>query len=247
MPSPRTAFSTERIHWSGWSRRRPGTPSTNWAWVVERVARRTRSPAGRPGAGAYPGAWQEPVPNDAAASSTNRSCAEIAGCGHDHVGGTVVGLPEAVDRRRGQRPDALLRACDLPPQRRVAEHGEIEQHVDVLGGIVEVRADLLDDHVALAVDLVLIEPRPDDQLAEDVHRDRGVAGRDAHVVDRRLAVGRRVERAAEAFDGLGDRARRRVVARSLERDVLHEMGTPRLVGRFVAGAREHVRLDRDGP
>ena len=55
-----------------------------------------------------------------------------------------------------------------------------------------------------------VEERPDDQLAEHVHRPLGLAPRHADPVDGRLAVRGRVERAADALDRLGDGARRRV-------------------------------------
>ncbi len=128
--------------------------------------------------------------------------ADVAGHRDDRVRRAVRRPPEVADRRRGQGPDAGLVAADLAAERAVPEHRLLEQDLGVLGRVVEVRADLLDDHRALAVDLVVGEARPDDQLAEDVHRPRRLAPRDADPVDRRLAVGGRVERAADALDRL---------------------------------------------
>ena len=91
----------------------------------------------------------------------------------------------------------------------------------------------------------LVEVRPDDQLAEDVHRAGRLAARDADPVDGRLAVGRRVERPADALDRLADRARRREARRALEGDVLHEMGHAGLRGRLEARTRQDVRRDGD--
>ena len=64
-----------------------------------------------------------------------------------------------------ERPNRLLVAGDLPAERRITEERLVEQDLDVLGGIVEVGADLLDDDVALLVDVLVAEQRPDDQLA----------------------------------------------------------------------------------
>ena len=61
--------------------------------------------------------------------------------------------PERRDVLVGQAAHAVLVAGDLPAQRRVAEERSIEQVEDVLAGIVAVRADLLDDDVALAGDV----------------------------------------------------------------------------------------------
>ena len=91
-----------------------------------------------------------------------------------------------------------------------------------------------------------VEHRPDDELAEDVHRPGGLAARDADPVHGRLAVGRGVERPADALDRLADRARRRVRGRALERDVLHEVGDADLAGGLEARAGEDVGRDGDG-
>ena len=105
----------------------------------------------------------------------------------------------------GQGPDVGLLAADLATERAVTEHRGLEQHLAVLGRVVEVRADLLDDDRPLALDIGRLETRPDDELADDVHRAGRLAPRDADPVDRRLAVGRGVERAADALDRLADR------------------------------------------
>ena len=138
-----------------------------------------------------------------------------------------------------------LLAADLAPQRTVAEHRGLEQDLAVLGRIVEIRADLLDDDRALALDIGRLEPRPHDQLADDVHRALGLAPRHAHPVDRRFAIGRGVERATHAFDRLADRTGRWVRGRALEGQVLHEVGDPDLPGGLEPRAGQHVRGDGD--
>ena len=134
---------------------------------------------------------------------------QVADDRHDGVGRPVGAPPEVVDGRLRQGQDVRLLAADLATQRPVPEHRRLEQDLAVLGRVVEVRADLLDDDRPLALDVRALEPRPDDQLADDVHRPGRLAPRDAHPVDRRFAVGRGVERAADPLDRLADRPRRR--------------------------------------
>jgi hypothetical protein len=151
--------------------------------------------------------------------------------------------PELVDGGRGKRPDTLLGTGDLAPERRVVEHRQVEEHVHVLGGIIEVRANLLDDDVTLVLDLCLVEVRPDHELTQHLHRGRRVAGGDPHVVDGRFAVRRRIEGPAQTLHGLREGTGRRVRVRTLERQVLHEMGAARLSGSLVARAGQDVCLD----
>jgi len=113
---------------------------------------------------------------------------------------------------------------EIDGERAVPEHRGLEQDLRVFRRVVLVAADLFDDDAPLALDLRRAERRPDDQLAQDVHRPRSLSGRDAHPVDRGLTVRGRVERAADALDRFADGARRWVSGRPLERDVFHEMG-----------------------
>ena len=80
----------------------------------------------------------------------------------------------------------------------------LEQIEDVIVGIVARGADLLDDHLLLAIELGLLEQRVLEDVGEDVGGERHVflehAGEVAGVLDR----GRGVEVAADILDGLGD-------------------------------------------
>ena len=88
--------------------------------------------------------------------------------------------------------------------RLVGEGGLLEQIEDVIVGIVARGADLLDDHLLLAVEFGLVEQRILQDVGEDVGGQRHVflehAGEIAGVLDR----GRGVEIAADILDGLGD-------------------------------------------
>src|SRR4029079_14229242 len=162
----------------------------------------------------------------------------------DRVGRAVGQPPEVADRIRGEPLDVSLLAADLAAEGTVTEHRRLEQDLAALGWVVEVRADLLDDHGALAPDVGVVELRADDQLPDHVHAPGHLRARDAHPVHGRLAVRRGIERPADALDRLADRARRGVRLRALERQVLHEMGDTDFAGSLEPGAGEHVRRDR---
>ena len=108
-------------------------------------------PAGR--RGVEPGTAPLPLPKAAAASVDRLLVTEVAGHRHDGIRRPVHRLPELVDRVLGQGQDVRFLAADLAAQRAVAEHRRLEQDLAVLGRVVEVGADLLDDHRALALDV----------------------------------------------------------------------------------------------
>src|SRR4029077_10533521 len=95
--------------------------------------------------------------------------AQVARDRDDDVRGPVAVGPELADRVFRERPDAGLVAADLAAQRAVTEHRLLEEDLAVLGGVVQVAPDLLDDDLPLALDLLGRERGPDDELAEHVH------------------------------------------------------------------------------
>ncbi len=102
---------------------------------------------------------------------------EVPGDGDDGVGGPIRRPPEVPDRLVGEGADVRLVAADLAAERSVAEHRGLEQDLRVLGRVVLVAADLLDDDAPLALrSRRALSLGPDDQLADDVHR-RGAASR----------------------------------------------------------------------
>ena len=171
----------------------------------------------------------------------------VAGRGDDQVRWLVGMPPESADVVVGQAPDAVLVAGDLPAQRRVAEEGPVEQVEDVLARVVAVRANLLDDDVALARDVRAAQQRPHGQLCQHLEGTLRLARRDARPVHRRLTVSGRVARATVTLDRLGHGARRREGLRALEGDVLHEVSDARLLAAFEARAGEDVHRGRHGP
>ena len=139
-----------------------------------------------------------------------------------------------------------LVTADLAAERTVPEHRALEEHLAVLGGIVEVGADLLDDDRPLVVDVVIGQHGPHDQLTDDVHRPDRLAPWHPHPVHGGFAVRGGIERSADALDRLADRAGRRVGGRALERDVLHEVGHAGLGVGLQARSGQDIGSDGDG-
>ena len=232
---------------SGWSRGRAGTPRQRCACEPGRSTTLKRSPAGS-GAGAARPGEADPVagPEGLRDEPDGVLVRQVACQGHDRVGRPVGIAPEAADGVRRQAAHRRLVAGDLPAERRVAEERLVEDVEDELPGVVAVGADLLDDDLALAVDLVVGQQRPDDQLGQDVHGTGRLADRQPAPVDGRLAIGGGVARAADALDGLGDEARRRVGLGALEGDVLHEVGDAGLLTGLAARASQDVGRHGEG-
>ena len=136
--------------------------------------------------------------------------AEVADDRDDRVGRPVGAPPEVVDRRSAGRAGTSDSSPQISrpsgPSPNIAVWNRIWQYSDGSSRYERISSMMTARSLSMSA---AVEPRPDDQLADDVHRALGLAPRDADPVDRRLAVGRGVERAADAFDRLADRARRR--------------------------------------
>src|SRR6185312_16401528 len=100
---------------------------------------------------------------------------EVAGNGDHRIRGPVGRRPEGADAIRRQAANVGLLAADLATERARPEHRLLEQDLRVLRRVVEVAADLLDDDLALAVDLGDVQVRPADELTEDRHGPLGLA------------------------------------------------------------------------
>ena len=96
------------------------------------------------------------------------------------------------------------RAEDVAADRLVGEGRLGEEVVDAVLGRIERGADLLQDDVLLALQLVRVEHRVPQDVGEDVEGERHVVLEDAGVVGRRLDAGRGVDLAADRLDLLGD-------------------------------------------
>ena len=159
------------------------------------------------------------------------------------------GAAEADDRARGHVPAAevvrerlargrahrLGRADDVAAERRVAVAEAVVHAREVARRRVEVHVHLLDDHALLALDLLGVEERVQQHVAEHVDRDGHVLLRALDVVAGVFLAGERVELGADAVDLGGDHARRRAALGALEEEVLGEVRDA--AGRVVLVAR----------
>ena len=238
MPSPSTPFSTASVQASGWSRRRAGTPMASWAWVVSRLPVRTRGPAGRAGAASKPGRAPLPVPNAAAASSTASSCSRSPAMATTVFAGRYVARQKSrmaavgnarmpasspqISRPSGPSPNI---ACWM----RIWAYSDGSSKYDRISSTMTVRSCSMS--ASSSVGRTISSP-------STVHRRARLAPRDADPVDGRLAVcgGVRTEPPTPSTASR-DRARRRVARRALERQVLHEVGDARLLGRSPPATR----------
>jgi hypothetical protein len=125
-----------------------------------------------------------------------------------------------------------------------AEHGLGEEIVHELLRRVFVHRDLLEDDVALRVDVS--ERRCEDHVAHHVDRRLEMSVRHARVDDRVLARGRRVQLAAEPVEDLGDLLGC-VPRGAFEEEVLDEVRDPRLGVGLVPRAGAHPEAQRDRP
>ena len=171
---------------------------------------------------------------------------EVAGGDHDQVAGQVPAAEELGDLVAGGGLDRLAGAEHLAAERVAREQGLGQQGVDVVLGHVEVHEDLLDDHLALGVDLVGPERRVGEHVAEDVDAEVDPVGRQPRVVRGVLAVGEGVHLAAHRVDRLGDLAGR-AGGRALEQQVLEEVRRARQLGGLVAPADTDPDAERHRP
>ena len=165
--------------------------------------------------------------------------------GDHRVGGPVMARqialePLAVERAHG-RPRAQDRAADRLV--RIGDRLQIFEN-QIVGRILN-RADLLDDDVLLARDLVGIEGGSGQDVRQHVEGERHVGLQGARIIGRHLDAGRRIEVAADRLDLLGDLTGRAALG-ALEGHVLEKMRHAMLVRLFVATAATDPDPERSG-
>ena len=156
-----------------------------------------------------------------------------------HVGAAIV----VDDLLAGHSRDGLGGAQDRPTVRVLAEVLAGQHAPEGGAGRVGGAADLLQDHVALALDLDRVERGVLRRVGQDVQRGVEAPGGQHDVEVRPVLGGRGVHLAAEAGDRLIDHAGP-PRGRPLEEQVLDEVRQPRLVGGLVARARPDPELHR---
>ena len=127
------------------------------------------------------------------------------------------------------------RAEDRAAHGLIRERGFLQPVKDDVIGRVERLPDFLQDHAAFHFDLGLGHLRIAQDVAENIHGQRHIAGQHPGIVGRALARGIGVQIPADILDLLGD-LQRRAPGRALERHVLEEMGDTVLGGALVPGA-----------
>ena len=127
---------------------------------------------------------------------------EIAGRRDDDVAADVHRAVVRGERAPADARDHVARADHRPPERLVAEDGLREEIVDELLRRVLVHRDLLEDDLALRVELR--ERRREDHVGHDVDRRFEVRVGHARVEHRVLARSGGVQLAAEPVERLGD-------------------------------------------
>ena len=95
--------------------------------------------------------------------------------------------------------------------------------VDQVIGRIDALPDLGQDHLLLALEMLLVEMRRADEVGDEFGDERQIAGERASVEHGLVARGPGVERAADILDDLGERTRV-AAAGALEHHMLDEMG-----------------------
>ena len=168
-----------------------------------------------------------------------------AGGGQDHLPRPVAFGDKArqVGLGKGGHPRGLAQDCAADG---LAGIGDLLQPVedDVVRRIQRL-ADLLQDHAALDLDLIVLEQRVQHDVGNHVQRQQDVVLQHAGVVGGHLARGVGVDVAAHILDRLGN-LQRAASPRALERHVFEEMGDTVLLGALVTAAGIDPQAQRGG-
>ena len=142
---------------------------------------------------------------------------------------------EPADLVGAHRLDRAFGAGDRPAQRRRAVGLAGEQVVHDVVGVVVVHRDLVEDDVALGLDVLVGDRRAGDHVAQHVDGQRQVLVEDPRVEAGVLLGGEGVELAAHRVEGDGD-VERRALRGALEEQVLEEVGAAVQSRRLVTRA-----------
>jgi len=171
------------------------------------------------------GAVQEPVAPEGGLDLRDHVVVlDVAGHRDHDRRGSVVRAVELRHLVTGHRGDGLDGPGDRTSERGVLPEGlGREQVVHHVVGVVVVHRDLVEDDVALGVDVLGGDQGVGDHVAEHVHRQVQVHVEDPCVEAGVLLGGEGVELAADGVQGHRD-VHRRAAPRALEQHVLEEVG-----------------------
>ncbi len=136
------------------------------------------------------------------------------------------------------------RAQHRAPEWVLAERGLIDEVLGDRRGLVVGARDLLDDDATLAVELVGVDPRPADEIGQQIARLGAALGSDRDVERHQVVARVRVEHRADPLGRLVDVAVGGVLLAALEHEMLQEVGHPVLLG--ALGPRARVERDQQG-
>ena len=147
---------------------------------------------------------------------------QISGGRHDEVPCAVVGIEEPADLRGVEGRDAGRRTEHFAAERVVGEEGARALLGGEIGGLVGMHEDLVQDHLALGLDVVGTQRRVRHDGAEDVEPEREILREQADVEGGVLLGGEGVHVTTDLVDRLSDigGAPRR---RALEEQMLQKM------------------------
>src|SRR5262245_28776129 len=168
---------------------------------------------------------------------------DLAGSGEDHAVGAVVGCEKPAQVAGLEALDAGGGAENRPADGLVGKGHLLQELVGDLVRAVAGGSNLLQDHLALALQLLLGVTGALQDIGEDVEREADVAGQHARVVGRGLQTGRGIELATDGLDLLGNIACGAPLS-ALEGHVLQKMRDALLGGRLVARADTHPHAHR---
>ncbi len=152
---------------------------------------------------------------------------EPSGGGDDHRLRPVMAAHVAADGVPAQGGDDLGGAQHRPPHRLAGKGGGLKMVEDDVVGRVLGLADLLQDHLTLALELGRLEGRVLQDVGQDIEAEAEIRAQYFGVIGGLLAAGIGVEMPADGLDLLGDALRRAAL------------------GQGVAGDREPVREPGD--
>ena len=170
---------------------------------------------------------------------------DLAGRREDEAARGVMAMHIAADGLAREAADDLGLAQHRPAHGLVGKGGRLEMIEDDVVGRVLGLADLLQHHGALARQLLGIEGRVLQDVADDVDGERQIGRQDLGVIGRLLAGGIGVEMAAHRLDLLGDGAGRAALG-ALEGHMLQQMGDAVDLRRLVARADIGPDAEGDG-
>ena len=157
----------------------------------------------------------------------------------DRILRTVMPVGETQRIRRSERPDTVCRPKNIVAQRMPAEDEVLEVVVDQFRRTVVIRLYLVADDFHLLVDFLLRIDTVEDDIRQQVNRTADMVLQNRRIVNGIGLGSEGVEVAAHLFETVDD-IKCRTPHRSLEGNVLAEMGHALFTGLFAGRTSVHL-------